>query len=365
MNVDIIEKPKKNISEDIKVSSSTDILKLKDVQEIRNAIREHLLFIGLDNRNNVRNITLLGIGTSCNVVIDTKEIIRTALYSASNKVILVHNHPSNNLEPSNEDLHLTSVTNEMLKVFNIQLQDHIIVTEKDHISMDKIQKISKEKNIKSINNLKKGLLLEENERLKQRINELQKEVGKSNSLESVSAEYVGSYNDTTVYNVEISLNGKKEYVTLERSYNDRTSSHKWEVFSNLGLKDEETDYIIQIVSKNPPAMSIDEPSKIYNQDIEENIEETITSILDLDNKNYFTVARVMENNKCVELHYNSGKAHIEYGIRIREDTWENEIKEDIKWFNLGLTDDEVLEHLNKEFEYYFIEKEIEVDYNKY
>ncbi len=43
MNVDIIEKPKKkNISEDIKVGSSTDIVNLKDVQEIRNAIREHL-----------------------------------------------------------------------------------------------------------------------------------------------------------------------------------------------------------------------------------------------------------------------------------------------------------------------------------
>ena len=151
MDVDIIEKPKKNISEDIKVSSSTDIVNLKDVQEIRNAIREHLLFIGLDNRNNIRNITLLGIGTSCNVVIDSKEIIRTALYSASNKVILVHNHPSNNLEPSKDDLHLTDVTNEMLKVFNIQLQDHIIVTEKDFISMNKIQKIGKENTYLLIN----------------------------------------------------------------------------------------------------------------------------------------------------------------------------------------------------------------------
>ena len=151
MDVDIIEKPKKNISEDIKVSSSTDIVNLKDVQEIRNAIREHLLFIGLDNRNNIRNITLLGIGTSCNVVIDSKEIIRTALYSASNKVILVHNHPSNNLEPSKDDFHLTDVTNEMLKVFNIQLQDHIIVTEKDFISMNKIQKIGKENTYLLIN----------------------------------------------------------------------------------------------------------------------------------------------------------------------------------------------------------------------
>lgn len=59
MNVDIIEKPKKNISEDIKVGSSTDIVNLKDVQEIRNAIREHLLFIGLDNRNNIRKYYII------------------------------------------------------------------------------------------------------------------------------------------------------------------------------------------------------------------------------------------------------------------------------------------------------------------
>lgn len=361
MNVDIIEKPKKNVSEDIKVCSSTDILKLKDVQEIRNAIREHLLFIGLDNRNNIRNITLLGIGTSCNVVIDSKEIIRTALYSASNKVILVHNHPSNNLEPSKDDLHLTDVTNEMLKVFNIQLQDHIIVTEKEFISMNKIQKIGKERNIKSINTLQKGLLIEENERLKQQINELQKEIGKNNSLEVISAEYVGNYNDTTVYNVELSLNSRKEYVTLEKKYNDRDASHKWEVFSNLALKDEEMDYIIQVVSKNPPTMSIDAPPTIYSQEIGDSVEETITSISKLDNKNFFTVARVMENGKCVELHYNEGKAHIEYGTKEAEDLWKNEINEDVKWFNLNLTDDKVLEYLNKEFDEHFLVKDADLD----
>ena len=272
MNVDIIEKQKKNISEDIKVSSSTDILKLKDVQEIRNAIREHLLFIGLDNRNNVRNITLLGIGTSCNVVIDTKEIIRTALYSASNKVILVHNHPSNNIEPSLDDIHLTSVTSEMLKVFNIKLQDHIIVTEKEHISMDKIQKICNEKNIDSINNLQKGLLLEENNRLKQQIKELQNKIKKYDSIEVLSAEYVGNYNDTTIYNVELYLNEKKETVTLEKSYKDMEENYKWEVFSDLALKDEEINYIIEVVSKSPPIMSIDAPPIIYKTDLLEEIE---------------------------------------------------------------------------------------------
>lgn len=272
INVDIIEKPKKNISKDIKVSSSSDIVNLKDVQEIRNAIREHLLFIGLDNRNNIRNITLLGIGTTCDVIIDTKEIIRTALYSASNKVILVHNHPSNSLEPSKEDYHLTSVTNEMLKVFNIILQDHIIVTEKEYISMDKIQKISIEKNIKSIDNIEKGLLLEENQRLKQQINELQHKNQIESELKVVSAEYVGNYNDTTVYNVDIFLNGNKEYVTLERKYKDVESNYKWEVFSNLHLRDEEIKHIIQVVSKNPPSMSITASTTIYEEASLEEIE---------------------------------------------------------------------------------------------
>lgn len=86
LDINIIEKPQKNIDTEIKLKSTTDVINLKDVQAIRNALREHLLFIGLDNKNNVRNISLLGIGSTCDVVIDTKEIIRVALFSASEKL---------------------------------------------------------------------------------------------------------------------------------------------------------------------------------------------------------------------------------------------------------------------------------------
>lgn len=176
MNVDIIEKSKKNITKDIKVMSSSDIVDLKDVKAIRNAVREHLLFIGLDNSNNVRNISLLGIGSSCNVIIDSKEIVRAALFSSSDKVVLVHNHPSNNIKPSNEDIHLTNITSEILKVFNIKLQDHIIVTDKEFISIEKIKKMTKEENLPDIENMKKGLLIEENQKLKQQIFELEEKL---------------------------------------------------------------------------------------------------------------------------------------------------------------------------------------------
>lgn len=265
MNIDVIEKAQKNTDEDIKITCASDIVRLKDVQEIRNAVREHLLFIGLDNRNNIRNITLLGIGSTCNVIIDTKEIIRTALFSASDKVILVHNHPSNNLEPSKDDLHLTNVTKEMLKVFNIKLQDHIIVTDKEYVSMEKTKKIGEEK----LENLEKGLLIEENQKLKRQIQDMQKDKKEFNVI---SAEYVGGYNNTIVYNVEISLNGKKEYVTLERKFEDMTATEKWDVYSNLALQNKEIDYIIQVVSKNPPTMSMDAPPTIYTTTSIEEIE---------------------------------------------------------------------------------------------
>lgn len=184
INVEVVEKPEKNISTDIKAKSTTDIVNLKEVQAIRKAIREHLLFVGLDRGNNIRNVSVIGIGNSCEVTLDSKDVIRTALLSASEKVVLVHNHPSNNLEPSTLDIQVTNVTAKILEPFNIQLLDHIIVTEKDFISMQKAKKVNKEYENDAINNMSKGLLLEENQKLKKQVEELQQKLN-NKSLDSM------------------------------------------------------------------------------------------------------------------------------------------------------------------------------------
>lgn len=171
---------------DIKVNSSTDIYKLKEVQEIKDAVQEHILFVGLDNGNNVRNISLLGIGRENCIQIDTKYIIRTALITTSSKVVLVHNHPSNNLKPSNEDKKLTAVTKRLLNIFGIQLIDHVIVTENSFCSLGKIGEIDKEYNNDEINFADKVLLLEENNKLKMEIETLKNKV---NHIETEELEY--------------------------------------------------------------------------------------------------------------------------------------------------------------------------------
>ena len=193
MNIEILNKLPKNINEDIKLKSSSEVIEIKDVQAIRNAYKEHLLFIGLDNGNNVRNISLLGVGSNCNVLISTKDILRTALLSCSDKVILVHNHPSNNLEPSSADRHITNVTNQILNTFNIELLDHIIVTEKDYISMEQIKRIDRNYTNDSLNKMSNGFLLEENQKLKEQIELLKQNNSKSENLESKEDVYSYDY----------------------------------------------------------------------------------------------------------------------------------------------------------------------------
>ena len=163
-----IQKKQKGLEEK-QVLTAREVFELEEVQEIKDAVQEHLLFIGLDNRNNIKNISLLGIGTSEAVRMNTKYIIRTALMTTSDRVILVHNHPSNGLEPSDLDKHITNYTSKLLEIYNIKLLDHIIVTEDNYVSMNSINAIDRKYEDDKTKTIDKVLLIEENEKLKEKI----------------------------------------------------------------------------------------------------------------------------------------------------------------------------------------------------
>ena len=93
------------------------------------------MFIRFDRRNNIRNISLIGMKSENSTNIDSKTIIRKALISANSKVILIHNHPSNSLIPSKKDYYITNYTARALKTFKIELLDDIIVNENDYTSI--------------------------------------------------------------------------------------------------------------------------------------------------------------------------------------------------------------------------------------
>lgn len=86
----------------------------------------------------------------------------------------------------------------------------------------------------------------------------------------------------------------------------------------------------------------------------ESYEETITSTKDIKDGISYTVARVLEGNYCVELHYCSDTgATVEYGTKVSSDTWENEIEE-VDWFNTNLNDDYILIRLNYLYDEQFL-----------
>ena len=94
------------------------------------------------------------------------------------------------------------------------------------------------------------------------------------------------------------------------------------------------------------------------EDYFEDYEETLTSTKDIKDRVSYTVARVVENGYCVELHYNSNDgATIEYGTKLAHDYWENDIEE-IDWFNTNLSDNYILRRLECLYEDYFSDKEL-------
>lgn len=120
----------------------------------------------------------MAIGTSSNVNVSRKDLIRTALLNGYDRVVLVHNHPSNQLKPSKYDIELTNIAKKMYQVFGIDLIDHIIVTDQNYLSIYNELDILpeyKSKDIESIDNIllqeENMKLQEENQRLKEQIQE--------------------------------------------------------------------------------------------------------------------------------------------------------------------------------------------------
>lgn len=132
----------------MKIKNNTDIktiTKPSDIYEIIRAIykqndktdrdKEQLYLIGLDTRNNIKCINLVSMGTINESLISPREIFKTALLENCTFIILVHNHPSQNPTPSNEDIEVTKKIYKASEIMQIILLDHLIYTDNEYFSM--------------------------------------------------------------------------------------------------------------------------------------------------------------------------------------------------------------------------------------
>jgi DNA repair protein RadC len=73
-------------------------------------------------------------GGIAGTIVDIKLVSKYAIESLCSGVIVAHNHPSGNTNPSNEDKLITNKIKQALNIFDIQLMDHIILTEDSYYS---------------------------------------------------------------------------------------------------------------------------------------------------------------------------------------------------------------------------------------
>lgn len=113
-------------SKEIKITSKVDVANLF-MDELQAEENEVLKVLMLNNQNILRKVLTIAVGNENNIVVNIKAILSEPVKMQIPKIILVHNHPSGNPEPSNIDIEFTAKIRKAASLLDIQLLDHIII----------------------------------------------------------------------------------------------------------------------------------------------------------------------------------------------------------------------------------------------
>ncbi len=102
--------------------------RLKDKKE------EHFYILMLNTQNIIIGEELISKGILDASIIHPREVFKPAIKNSASKIILVHNHPSGDPKPSDEDAQITKQIRNSSEHLDIDVVDHIIIGEKEHYS---------------------------------------------------------------------------------------------------------------------------------------------------------------------------------------------------------------------------------------
>jgi DNA repair protein RadC len=169
------------------VNSGEDIyyimqLILKREQKQFDKDREHFWVIALNNANKILNIELVSIGSINEVLVQPMDVLQVPISKKALGVILVHNHPSGRLEPSENDKNVTERLIHSAKLLGIKVCDHVIITENSYYSFASsglLERLEESSRYMFIEDFRKQEAEETQERIDYLIKEHEKEVQKS------------------------------------------------------------------------------------------------------------------------------------------------------------------------------------------
>ncbi|QQO07573.1 JAB domain-containing protein [Breznakiella homolactica] len=92
--------------------------------------REHFWAVGLGQSLLLQYVELISLGGTKRTTVEPMNVFRLAVMKGSARIILVHNHPSESLEPSDPDKNVTDRLYQVGKILDVEVDDHLIITPK-------------------------------------------------------------------------------------------------------------------------------------------------------------------------------------------------------------------------------------------
>ncbi|MBN1645848.1 DNA repair protein RadC [Candidatus Woesearchaeota archaeon] len=114
------------------IRHSNDVYKTMDFLSHENV--EYFFGIYLGARNNILKVKMITKGIADHSIIHPREILRPAINLPCCAFIVVHNHPSGDPQPSEQDQQITESLHNVAKIFDIPLLDHVIVGKSSYYS---------------------------------------------------------------------------------------------------------------------------------------------------------------------------------------------------------------------------------------
>lgn len=118
----------------IKITSADQVAKLVR-QQLRHLKREHYFLVCLDTRNKLIAVDKVSEGVLDAALVHPRETFETAIARHAAKIIICHNHPSGEAQPSDDDLAVTKRMVTAGKVLGIAVVDHVIVCRNSYYSL--------------------------------------------------------------------------------------------------------------------------------------------------------------------------------------------------------------------------------------
>ena len=112
-------------------------------EDIRSSKKEHFVVFFLDARSQEIKREIISVGTLTASLVHPREVFESAIKANAVSIILAHNHPSGDVEPSEDDIEITKKLIHAGRILNIGVFDHVVVTKDSYISIE----MSYDKNI--------------------------------------------------------------------------------------------------------------------------------------------------------------------------------------------------------------------------